>query len=171
MNQDPANQKFREISWRRPLTEAEQAEWRAQLEDDPSALADAEAENALSSALAQLPDAPMPSNFTARVLQQIERETISEQRAAQSPLLRWWRVFIPRFALTCLVVSSGFFLWQQHATKKELVSVAREVAESPLLADPTMLSDFEIIARLTPTESVADEGLLALSEDLLAIGQ
>lgn len=170
MNQDPANQKFREISWRRPLTEAEQTEWCGQLKDDPAALADAEAEHALSSALAQLPDAPMPSNFTARVLQQIERETAAATRTDR-PRTHWWRVFIPRFAIACLVVSGGFFFWQQHTAKQELVSVAREVAESPLLADPTMLSDFEIIARLTPTESVADEGLLALSEDLLAIGQ
>ena len=65
MNTDPVNQRWRELAWRRRLTEAELAEWRAA---HPESAPDAETEAALSDALAALPDAPVPSNFTARVI-------------------------------------------------------------------------------------------------------
>ena len=67
---------LRESSWRRKLTEAEQAELRAYLAAHPDARADWEMESALNAALTRLPDAPVPSNFTARVLQAVEREAV-----------------------------------------------------------------------------------------------
>lgn len=171
MNQDPVNQKWREISWRRPLTEAEQAEWRAALLAHPEAQAEAEAEAALSAALAKLPDAPMPSNFTARVLQSIEREEAAAQRQPTRMRPSWWRVLAPRLGVAGLVLGSAVFFWQRHnVQQQQLVNAAREVAEARVLSDPAVLDDFEIIASLTPTETAADDGLLAMSEDLLAIG-
>ena len=65
---------LRESGWRRKLTESEQGELRAHLATNPDARADWEMESALNSALTRLPDASVPSNFTARVLQAVERE-------------------------------------------------------------------------------------------------
>lgn len=171
MNQDPVYQKLCEIGWRRPLTEAEQAELRAWLVTHPEAQAEVEADAALSVALEKLPDAPLPSNFTARVLQAIEREAVAKKRVSpgEAP---WWRVWLPRFAVAFLLVGGGFFVWQNHSLKQqELTSAARQVANTELFSDPGVLTDFEVIASLSPAESVADEGLLAMSADLIELGK
>ncbi len=80
MSNDPTYNRLRELSWRRKLTGAEEAELRAWLAAHPDAQADWEAEAGLNAALGRLPDAPVPSNFTARVLQAVEREAAAELR-------------------------------------------------------------------------------------------
>ena len=72
MKGEPIQNPLRELVWRRKLTEAEHAGLRAQ----PETQADLELESRLTEALARLPDAPVPSNFTARVLQAVEREEV-----------------------------------------------------------------------------------------------
>jgi len=174
MNQDPAYQKLREISWRRPLTEAEQAELRVWLVANPAAQVEIEADEVLNLALARLPDAPMPSNFTARVLQAIEREAVAMKPSATANSSRWWRVLLPRIAGVALVVVVGSALAYRFQIAKQnqaLVTTAQEVAAVKPLADPLVMADFDVIARLSPTLGVADENLLALSEELLALGQ
>lgn len=169
MNPDPVYQKLQEISWRRPLTEAEQAELRAWLLTHPEAQTEVEVDAALSAALVKLPNAPLPSNFTARVLQTIEREASRERVVVESP---WWRMWLPRFAVALVVVGGGFFAWQNQASKQqELTNAARQVANTELFSDPSVLTDFEVIASLSPAESVADEGLLAMSADLIELGK
>jgi len=172
MNPDPVYSRLRETGWRRPLTEAEQAELRAWLAAHPEAQADAEAEAALSQTLAKLPDAPMPSNFTARVLQAIEREAAPPERHAARPSGPWWRGLIPRIALATLVFGASAIAYRHHQTTKqqELVEAARNlvtVAGTAPLTDLTVLKDFDAIRSL----GQADEGLLALSEDLIALKQ
>ncbi len=172
MNPDPVYQKLREISWRRPLNEAEQAEWRAWLLTHPEAQAEAEADAVLNAALAKLPDAPMPSNFTARVLQAIEQEQAAAARPKAPPTTSWWHAFLPRLAVVCVVVLGGLGLWQQQRAKqKDLTHVAREVASADLLSDPNVLTHFDEIASLTPPEASPDEALLAMSEDLMALSK
>src|SRR6185295_18846010 len=103
MNNDPVYQRLREIAWRRKLTAAEQAELRAWLATHPEATAECEIDFALDDALAPLPDAPAPSNFTARVLQGIEREAM--QSAPRPKNWAWvWRVLVPRAAVAMVVV-------------------------------------------------------------------
>lgn len=169
MNPDSTYQRLREIGWRRPLTEAEQAELRAWLAAHPDHQADAEAEALLTQALAKLPDAPMPSNFTARVLQAIEREDAGPQRAGQSPA-GWWRVLLPRLAVVSVITVVGLFayLHRQTVKQEELAEAAKRfvtVAGSGPLSDPAVLEDFEVIRRM----GQADEGLLALSEELMSL--
>lgn len=172
MIQDPVYQKLREISWRRPLTEPEQAELRAWVLAHPEAQAEVEAEATLSNTLAKLPEAPVPSNFTARVLQAIEREAVAASRPKAAPIKSWWHIFLPRLAVACVVVLGGVLVWQQQLTQqKDLARVAQEVASAKLLADPNVLTHFDEIASLMPAESTPDEGLLAMSEDLLALSK
>ena len=66
MKSNPGLQRWQELVWRRPLTQAEQAELRAWLARHPEAKADADLEEALTAALENLPDVPVPSNFTTR---------------------------------------------------------------------------------------------------------
>lgn len=172
MNQDPVYQKLREISWRRALTEAEQAELRAWLLTHPEAQAEAETDAALSAMLAKLPAAPVPSNFTARVLQAIEREADASAKAQARPRDSWWHAFLPRLAVACVVLLGGGLLWQQqHNKQKDLAHVAREVASADLLSDPNVLTHFDEIASLMPVETTPDESLLAMSEDLIALSK
>jgi len=172
MNPDPVYQRLQAIGWRRPLTEAEQAELRAWLTAHPEHQADAESDAALNRALAKLPDAPMPFNFTARVLRAIEQEEKTTGRAAAGNPRPWWRVLLPRIAVAAGVVGVVTIAYRHHETvqRAELAEAARNlvsVAGTGPLSDPMVLEDFDVIRHL----SQADEGLLALSEDLLSLKQ
>lgn len=158
MNNDPLYQRLRELAWRRRLTEAELAEWRAA---HPQAAEDAEAEAALSNALAGLPDAPLPSNFTARVLQHLKLET-----RRPSPRRRdwfWvWRVFVPRAAMASLVVGASLFAYHRHQVAHrqavgESITIITGVQSLP---SPLILEDFDVIQRLDTTPP-ADRDLVA----------
>ena len=165
MNPDPQYERLREIGWRRALTDAEQAELREWLAAHPEYQADAEAEAALSQAMARLPDAPMPSNFTSRVLQAIPQETQAAERTTRPVSGPWWHGLIPRLAVATLIVGiTGFSYWRHQAVmQEELTDAAKNLAT----VDPAALEDFEMIRHL----SQADEGLLALSDDLLSLKQ
>jgi anti-sigma factor RsiW len=163
MNHDPAYTRLRELSWRRQLTDAEQAELRAYLGALPEAQADWEMEAALGQTLTQLPDAPVPSNFTARVLLAVEREMAEPERAL-APRWSWsWRVLLPRVAVAAVVAGLGLFAYEQHATAgraalaKRLVAVF-DVKPAP---SPEVLADFDAIHRLTPSPP-PDKNLLSL---------
>ena len=165
MNPDPVYQRWCELSWRRPLTAAEQAELRACLSAHPEAQAEAETEAALSQALARLPDAPVPSNFTARLWQTLERDDATQGRAA-APRRTWeWRVLIPRFAVATVVMGTGLLVYR-HNESVQQVEFAKSLlseAGSPALADPKVIADFEVICQLSPP-TAADEELIKLME-------
>ena len=159
MNQDPVYKRLRELSWRRPLTESEQAELRAWLAAHPEAQAGWEVEKHLSAMLQQLPDAPVPSNFTARVLQAVAQEAAA---AGQRPGFQWawrWRVFLPRTAAAVVVVGLGLFAY--HRYDAGLATDVRIVAAVPEVPKLEVLEDFEAIRRLGSTPQ-PDEELLAL---------
>src|SRR5688572_5741555 len=103
MNPDPNYERLREIGWRRPLTEAEQAELREWLATHPEDHSDAEVEAALTQALANLPEAPMPSNFASRVLEAVEREAQPVTPKGLFVSVPWWRSFLPRIAVAVVV--------------------------------------------------------------------
>lgn len=164
MNPDPVYQRLRERSWRRPLTAAEQAELRAWLAAHPEAQAEAEAEVALNQALALLPEAPVPSNFTARLWQTIERDDVTKHRAPAPRRTWWWRVFVPRFAVATVVVGTGLLVYRHNESVQQVEFVKSFLAvASPSLADPKVIEDFEVICQLSPP-TAADEELLKLME-------
>jgi hypothetical protein len=170
MNPDPVYERLREIGWRRKLTAAEQVELRAWLAAHPEAAAEVAADTALSEALGRLPQAPVPSNFTARVMQAIERETAA---AGRPPHARawWWRRFAPRLAAAMLVLLVGLLVYQHGETRKreELAQGLALVAEAAPLPDVTVLEDFDAIRSMTTEAAAADESLLAMSADLMAL--
>src|SRR6266581_310146 len=101
MKNDPQYQRLLESSWRRELTEAEAAELRAWLAAHPEAQSDWMLEEGLNSALRGLSNAPVSSNFTARVVQAVERDVARRKPSIWrrwQPRLRW----IPRIALAAV---------------------------------------------------------------------
>lgn len=171
---DPVYKHFLELSWRRTLTVAEEEELRVWLEAHPEAKGAWEAESGLNDALRSLTEPVVSSNFTARVLQGIERETSSEHRQTESRRTQWWRRFVPRTALAVAVAVAGFFSYQQYhagqlrekaaqaekARQAEVVKSFVTVSKVPSMPDPEVLEDFDTIRLLSPL--LADEKLLTL---------
>jgi hypothetical protein len=161
---DALYERLREAGWRRPLTAAEQAELRTWLTAHPEARADWDAEAGLNVTLGRLADAPVPSNFTARVLREIERDTAAAQsrRAKCWPGLTW-RHWLPRTAAAVFAVAAVLVsLRIQHASSLAKVGKSLAAVSSVGPAPATeALANFDSIRRLSP-EPVADAELLSL---------
>jgi anti-sigma factor RsiW len=165
MINDPLYNDLREASWRRKLTGAQEAQLRAWLAAHPESLADWEAETDLNEALGRLPDAVVPSNFTAQVLQALERETAAASRAP-SPI---WRIrlprWLPRAAVAAVVLGAGLFSYHQVRAeqRKALVRSVEAVSDVASLPNPKILEDFDAIRAMNQAPA-ADEELLALMQ-------
>jgi len=156
MNHDPTETRMRELSWRRELTGAEQAELRAWLAAHPEAAAQWQEDAALNSLLEQLPNAPVPSNFTARVTQDIYRETARAEREATHTHPWWQRVLLPRLAFAAVLLGAGLFVYQRNVTTQQarvadgLKIVSGTVSGTEGLLSVEILRDFDSIAQLGP---------------------
>jgi hypothetical protein len=115
--------------------------------------------------LSRLPDAPMPSNFTARVMQAVELEDLRRPRWS---VFGWhWRAWVPRAAMAAVLVVLGSFTFHSHELYIQQVAMAKNaalVASEPL---PSMdaLKNFDAIQRLGQPAG-ADNELLALASDM-----
>ena len=164
MNQAQNIQRLREIAWRRPLTLAEEAELRECLQGQSEALIEWEHDAELSRQLFGLQDAPVPSNFTARVMHQIELE---ESRAGQQgyhAIKRWsWRRWIPRFAVAVMLLAAGLFGYKLREEQRaaELGRTLHLIATTDVVPPPDALENFDEISRLS---GQADLNLLASLE-------
>ena len=163
MTDDPIHNHLRELSWRRELTGAEEAELRAWLAARPEAQADWDAEARLSAALGRLPDVPVPSNFTARVLQMVEKEAAAELRQGKgkwqfSRRLRW----LPKLAFAAIALGAGLVSYHEvQATRfAEYGHSVAAVSDVSSLPGPEILQDFDAIRASDPA-SLPDEQLLA----------
>ena len=164
MTNDPIYNRLRELSWRRPLTAPEQAELRAWLAAHPEAQADWAAEAGLTDALGRLPDVPVPSNFTARVLQAVQQETTAERRPPAVHWLDWLRRrWLPKAAFAAIVVGAGLVMYHQvQATyRKNLAESVAAVSAVSSLPGPDILRDFDAIRALNAAPA-PDEQLLAI---------
>jgi negative regulator of sigma E activity len=154
---------LRESGWRRKLTEAEQAELRAHLAAHPDARADWEMESALNGALNQLPDASVPSNFTARVLQAVEREAARPRAGSW----RWnWHSLVPRVAFAAAVITFTGLVFQHHAINRQRTVLAKNVAlvtRGQPMPSPEALENFDAIRRMSQPQH-ADDELLTLMQ-------
>jgi len=165
MAQDSSDHSLRETNWQRRLTPVEEAELSSWLATHPEAALDWQEELALSEALHRLPDVPLSSNFTARVVDAAMRETSTEARRHSWRDLQTWSLarWLPRLAFGLVIGAAGFFSFQQlqevqHENMARSVSVLSEVASVP---GPEALRDFEAI-RVLDVSPAADEELLRL---------
>jgi negative regulator of sigma E activity len=117
----------------------------------------------LNQALAKLPDAAVPSNFTARVLQAVEFE---ESRRSRRWIPGWnWHALLPRVAVTAAVVLFAGLTFHHHELASQRTAFARNialVAGSQPLPSVDALKNFDVIQRMSQPR--ADEELLALMQ-------
>lgn len=166
MKDNPLSNPFRELSWRRRLSPDETAELRAWLAAHPEASDDWQAEAGLTEALGRLPDAPLASNFTARVLQAVEHEArVRPQRALpgwQRPT--WWLKWMPRTAFAAVALTAsliGVQTVRDHRRAEEYRQSVAAVSEVASLPSPEILQDFEAIRHLNETPGPDEELLRA----------
>lgn len=168
MNDAELNQLL-EIARRRPLRDEEEARLTARLRQHPEIGPLWEEEAGLTRLLHELPDAPVSSNLTARIISAVERETAGS--TALWPAFRWLRLPRPlgRLAIACALlafVPLGYHQYQASAREKRVVAlthVARNVAVPAELVELPAIElwrDFDAIDLLGKTEPPADEELL-----------
>jgi len=154
MENNPSNQ--RESLWRRKLSDLERAELRAQ--------PDLELEAHLTAALTKLPETSVPSNFTARVLDAIERE--AERKERNRPwVLNWWALW-PRVAMAAAVlIFAGVSIhrYEVHSQRVNLAKNVATVAAAQPLPSVDALKDLDAIQRMGQPGH-ADGELLALMQ-------
>jgi len=164
MSNDPQEREWQELLWRGKPDASTEKTARERLAARPEARTDLHAELALTEAIRRLPDAPMPSNFTARVLQQARAAESTGRRVEVGLPGRWGRL---RWAISLasagLVVCVGVFSYQrieavQRAHMRDSVLLVSKVTSRP---STDVLENLDTIERLTPVVA-ADEELIAL---------
>ena len=125
--------------------------------------ADLELEARLTEALARLPDAPVSSNFTTRLMQAIELE---EARQSRRWSFNWnWRARLPRIAVTAAVILFAGVTFHHYELTSQRTRLARNVAfvaGSQPLPSVDALNNFDAIQRMSQPR--ADDELLALMQ-------
>ena len=115
--------------------------------------------------LSRLPDVPVASNFTARVMQAVEHEESRPSRPRTFSIWNW-RAFLPRFALAAVVIAAAGLALQQHEANARREQLAKNVARvAGAMPSVEALQNFDAIRRMS-MPAHADEGLLALAPDL-----
>jgi hypothetical protein len=115
--------------------------------------------------LSRLPDAPVASNFTARVMQAVELEEIRQSRWR---VFGWsWRAWVPRATVAAVLAVFVAFTFQQHNRYLHEVAIAKNAAlvASQPLPSVEALKNFDAIQRMSQP-APADNELLALASDM-----
>jgi hypothetical protein len=154
MNQDSNLTRLRELLWRRELSEVERGELRELLAANPET--DWGTEEQLTRLIDQLPDAPVASNFTARVMQAVELEEQQGSRRGTN-----WKALFPRIAFAGAAVFLGVFVLLRDSRSNQFRDSLIVIAEVESPPNLTSLEDFDVINRLG-NKSPVDEELLAL---------
>ena len=115
--------------------------------------------------LSRLPDMPVVSNFTARVMQAVELEESHPSRPRN--FSTWnWRAFLPRLAVAAVVIAAAGLVFQRHEADARRGQLARNIAVmASAMPSVEALQNFDAIRRMSQPVH-ADEGLLALAPDL-----
>ncbi|MDE3067671.1 MAG: hypothetical protein KGJ60_08985 [Verrucomicrobiota bacterium] len=154
---------WHESLWRGKAAGAGGGEWRTR----PEIAAELELECRLTEALAKMPETTVASNFTARVMQAIERE---ESRGARGWIfILNWRVLLPRLAMVTLVIAFGGLAVHHHELDVRRAELARSVAlvaDARTMPSVEALKNFDAIRRMSQATPRADMELLALAPDL-----
>ena len=151
MENRPSNSS--ESLWRRKLSAADRAGLRGQPE--------LELEAQLTEALGSLSEAPVPSNFTARVLAAIE---LADAQAARSPGRTWnWHLLWPRVAVAAAVLIFAGVSIQRYQTNSHRLALVKNVAMVAVaqpLPSVDALENLDAIQRMSQSAR-ADGELLA----------
>jgi anti-sigma factor RsiW len=165
---DPLENHYRELGWRQRLTDEERAALEKFLAAHPEAKEELAAESQLNRLLEKLPEAPpVASNFTALVMQAVERETAASTLHAG----RWsWlslRVWLARGVMACAIVGAGGLAFYQHqlGERRVMAQDVATLAEAYSAAGPAPTQDFDSISRLgVETPAKPDVTLISLMQ-------
>lgn len=147
---DSAYEQLAAAAARRELTASEKAQLEAWLGLHPETREAWELERRLTLSLQRLADLPVPSNFTAQVLQATQRSIRQRPDSVLTGWLRWvrnrghgWQLGVAGSALALIVTL------QVHQTHQR-AELARSLAALPVsgLADVELWRDFEQINAL-----------------------
>ncbi len=157
-----SDKELREQLWRRPLAPAEEARLQSWLTAHPDGQSDWDSEKLLSAGLKQLPQPLVPSNFTSRVLQAIEREPRAVDHRTRLNWRIWTRRWLPKAAVAAVVLSAGLVSYHQiteFQRRTEVIRSMRAVSDVKVVPSPEVLKNFDDI--LAMDRSIApDEDLL-----------
>lgn len=164
MNDNPLYNRWRETGWRRKLTAEEEAQLADFLNAHPEAQADWESEAALNDLLASLPNVPVASNFTARVLAEAQRGDAHPAPAQRPSAVPWWKRWVPKTAFAGVVLA-GLISYHhiQSVERTERAQSLATLSEAGSIPSPDVLNDFDAIAALSSTPP-ADEELLRIMQ-------
>jgi hypothetical protein len=144
------------------LTTGKEAQLHIYLATHPEERASWDDELSLNHLLGQVPDAPISSNFTARVLELAAQDNLR----SSSPQPRFWRWLVaghwaPKLATMAAAVCLSLLGYHQHqlTTRKE---VARTLATMAVTGNSLeLLENFDAIQRLTQVPRNVDRDLIA----------
>jgi len=158
-------QSLLESALRRPLNACEEARLRTYFLVHPEAQENWEEQLALHQSLRQLPDAPLSSHFTGRVLAGVGRpERVSVASAIWAAWTAWFReVQWARAAAMAVIVLGVGVLSHRHydqSSRFELATDLQAVSSVAKLPSVDMLKDFDFINGLGPVTPSADVDLL-----------
>ena len=165
----PDFEQLLEIRRLREMRPEERRRLKSWLDSHPEDRVRWEEEDLLSLALEDLPDAEVPTNFTARVWDGIE--SIPENKGRRFAPAVWMegiRLLLRKLAWAGAVAVLAAYLWHRESvremaeTAESLVPVV-EVAQLPSVA---VLRDFDAIRSLGEPMVGGDLELLAVLEDL-----
>ncbi len=121
-------------------------------------------QNELRELLSRLPDAPVPSNFTARVMQAVELE--ESRRARKWNFIFNWHAFLPRAAVAAVAVVFAGVAFHHHEIYNRRAQMAEGISRALVVETPLpsieALKNFDAIQRMSQPR--ADEELLALMQ-------
>ena len=149
-----------QTAYERDLTDGELAKLERWLAANP---ADQAEWKALDHLLATLPDTPVATNFTARVLDEVRRAETAHPALGQV----WWqRLLAPQFrpvqiaAAATLAMVIGGVGYQSHLnqSRAEMAAAIASIAEFP----PGFLADFEAIGAVAQADVIDEELWAAL---------
>jgi hypothetical protein len=161
---DSVSQELTELAWRRGLTPDEQARLRQYLAARPQARRQWEYEAALTRGLNSLPPAPVSSNFTALVLQAVQRAPARPVwRRRLDPALWLPRGWMPRLALGATMVCLSLLTVREYQTiqRQRMARDLASVGSLATLQPVDWLQNFHTIENLSRVE-VADDALLQI---------
>lgn len=158
--------KMNELGWRQQLTKAEEARLQAYLAQHPEAQSEIEVERELTRLLDGLPAAPpVASNFTALVMQGVQRERATRERTPpRLPFLYRLRNWLPATAAACVIAFVGLLVVHEYQAHTQAVMAERitRVADVAAAMGPEPINHFDSIVRLADTPPAADTELTAL---------
>ncbi len=158
----PDPQPLTELVWRRGLSPDQQARLRQYLDAHPEARSQWEQEAALTRALNRLPPAPVSSNFTALVLQAVQRAPAPSTWRRRLDFVAWLPSgWMPRVALAAAMIclSVGTACECQAIQRQKMARNLASVGALATLQPVDWMQNFQTIQNLNRFE-VADDVLL-----------